>query len=70
MQRIKKNAFMTGVNRSKFAKDLRHELLSSRDQKLRVWIDDVDVKVKQRLEERIKILPTSKDQIPSLVEQG
>ena len=31
VQRIKKNAFMTGVNRSKLAKDLRHELLSSRD---------------------------------------
>ena len=54
---------MSGVNRSKLAKDLRPELLSPREQKLRVWIDDVDVKVKRRLEERIKIIPTLKDQV-------
>jgi len=49
---------MTGVNRSKLAKDLRPELLGPKEQKLRIWIDDVDVKVKRRLDERIKIMPT------------
>ena len=40
------------------ARDMRPELLSTKAQKIRFWIDDVDVKVKRRLEERIKIIPT------------
>lgn len=40
------------------ARDMRPELLSTKAQKIRFWIDDVDVKVKHRLEERVKIVPT------------
>ena len=58
VQRIKKNSFMDAVNMNKFARDMRPELLSVKAQKIRFWIDDVDVKVKRRLEERIKIIPT------------
>jgi len=45
VQRIKKNAFMDGVNMNKMARDMRPELLGTKAQKIRVWIDDVDVKV-------------------------
>lgn len=58
VQRIKKNSFMDAVNMNKFARDMRPELLSVKAQKIRFWIDDVDVKVKRRLEDRIKIIPT------------
>ena len=40
------------------ARDMRPELLGSKAQKIRFWIDDVDVKIKKRLEERVKIIPT------------
>ena len=49
---------MDGCNMNKFARDMRPELLTTKAQKIRVWIDDVDVKVKRRLEERVKIIPT------------
>lgn len=39
------------------ARDMRPELLGSKAQKIRFWIDDVDIKVKRRLDERIKIIP-------------
>lgn len=48
---------MDGVNTNKIARDMRPEMLSAKAQKIRFWIDDVDVKVKRRLEERIKIIP-------------
>lgn len=48
---------MDGVNYNKVARDMRPEMLSAKAQKIRFWIDDVDVKVKRRLEERIKIIP-------------
>ena len=41
------------------ARDMRPELLGTKAQKIRFWIDDVDIKVKRRLEERIKFVPTS-----------
>ena len=45
---------------------MRPELLGSKAQKIRFWIDDVDVKIKKRLEERVKIIPTivSRSQSP------
>ena len=48
------------------ARDMRPELLGSKAQKIRFWIDDVDVKIKKRLEERVKIIPTivSRSQSP------
>jgi len=58
VQRVKKNSFMDAVNMNKLALDMRPELLGSKAQKIRFWIDDVDVKVKKRLEERIKFIPT------------
>ena len=58
VQRIKKNSFMDAVNMNKMARDMRPELLGTKAQKIRFWIDDVDVKVKKRLDERIKIIPT------------
>ena len=57
VQRIKKNAFMDGVNMNKLARDMRKEMLSSKGQKIRFWVDNIDDKVKERLEEKIKILP-------------
>jgi len=50
---------MDGVNMNKIARDMRPEMLGPKEQKIRFWIDDVDVKVKRRLEERIKLMPTS-----------
>ena len=58
VQRIKKNSFMDAVNMNQMARDMRPELLGTKAQKIRFWIDDVDVKVKRRLDERIKIIPT------------
>ena len=49
---------MDAVNMNKMARDMRPELLGTKAQKIRFWIDDVDVKVKRRLDERIKIIPT------------
>ena len=45
---------------------MRPELLGTKAQKIRFWIDDVDVKIKKRLEERVKIIPTivSRSQSP------
>ena len=40
---------------------MRPELLDTKAQKIRFWIDDVDVKVKRRLEERIKYMPATVD---------
>ena len=60
IQRLKKNAFMDSVNTNKIAKDMRPELLNTKLQKNRLWVDDVDGKVKARLEERIKILSVNK----------
>jgi len=57
VQQIKKNAFMNAVNMNQMARDMRPELLGTKAQKIRFWIDDVDIKVKKRLEERIKIIP-------------
>ena len=56
IQRLKKNAFMDSVNTNKLAKDMRPEMLNSKVQKNRLWVDNVDDKVKARLGERIKIL--------------
>ena len=58
VQKIKKNSFMDAVNMNQIARDMRPELMTTKGQKIRFWIDDVDVKVKNRLEERVKILPT------------
>ena len=58
VQRIKKNSFMDAVNMNQLVRDMRPELCGPKVQKIRIWIDDVDVKVKQRLEERVKIIPT------------
>ena len=49
---------MDGVNMNQLARDMRPELCGPKVQKIRIWIDDVDVKVKKRLEERVKIIPT------------
>lgn len=57
VQRIKKKSFMDAVNMNQMARDMRPELLGTKAQKIRFWIDDVDVKVKRRLDERIKIIP-------------
>ena len=46
---------MDSVNTNKLAKDMRPELLGSKVQKVREWVDNVDGKVEARLEERIKI---------------
>ena len=43
---------------NQLVRDMRPELCGPKVQKIRVWIDDVDVKVKKRLEERVKIIPT------------
>lgn len=50
---------MDGVNMNKLARDMRPEMLGTKEQKIRFWIDDVDIKVKRRLSERIKFVPTS-----------
>lgn len=55
VQRFKKHAFMDSVNTNKLAKDMRPELLGAKVQKVREWVDNVDGKVQERLEERIKI---------------
>ena len=47
---------MDSVNTNKLAKDMRPELLGSKLQKSRFWVDNVDDKVKAKLGERIKIL--------------
>ena len=66
VQRIKMKSFMDAVNMNQMARDMRPELLGSKAQKIRFWIDDVDVKIKKRLEERVKIIPTivSRSQSP------
>ena len=53
---------MDAVNKNKFARDMRPEMIDPKSQKIRFWIDDVDVKVKKRLEERIKIIPNAQMQ--------
>ena len=55
IQRFKKHAFMDSVNTNKLAKDMRPELLNTKVQKNRQWVDNVDGKVQARLGERIKI---------------
>ena len=55
VQRFKKHAFMDSVNTNKLARDMRPELLGAKVQKVREWVDNVDGKVQERLEERIKI---------------
>lgn len=64
VQRIKKNAFMDGVNMNQIARDMRPELIDGKSQKIRIWIDDVDVKVQRRLEERIKLMPAAESPLP------
>ena len=49
---------MDAVNMNKIANDMRPELVGAKAQKMRYYIDDVHFKVKKRLEERIKIIPT------------
>ena len=62
VQRSKKESFMDAVNKNKFARDMRPEMIDPKSQKIRFWIDDVDVKVKKLLEERIKIIPNAQMQ--------
>ena len=51
---------MDSVNTNKLAKDMRPELLGAKLQKNRLWVDNVDDKVKAKLGERIKILNIKK----------
>ena len=53
---------MNGVNMNKLAKDMRKEMLSTKEENIRFWVDNIDEKVKERLNERIKILPPESKQ--------
>jgi len=48
---------MNGANVNKLAEDMRHELIDAKTQKMRFWIDNVNIKMNETLDNKIKRLP-------------
>ena len=56
---------MDGAMMNKVMKNVRPEFLNTKEQKLRVWLEGMDEKVKRRLEERMKLVPICTSSVDS-----